>query len=153
MFGKATATSARFQSENLLTLDSVTKNHANVRKQHSIGHTEGEGTSLEHDAISISLLQPKTMQLQHSSLIAWAKFSLEREESKATLVFSSLSSACLKFSFALPSQFIFSTQERNIIQLYRKTFRHIYSFFKQTYRSSNCNEEQTNDSKILEILS
>lgn len=59
----------------------------------------------------------------------------------------------IKPLLSLLSQFIFSTQEWNAMQLYWKTFKHIYSFFKQTYRSSDYNEEQTNDSKGWKISS
>lgn len=70
----------------------------------------------------------------------------ERRGSKATLCFSSVF-CCLKHTSFSNHRHLFSSQEQNATHLYRKIFQRIYLFFKQTYSSSNCNKQHTNNSK------
>lgn len=95
------------------------------------------------------ITQAKKWQPQCSPLIVQAEFT-ERRQSNT--FFLPLCFACLKHFLIKPlasflSQFIFSTKEEYAMYPYWKTFKHIYSFLKQTYKSSNCNKEQTYDSK------
>jgi len=80
------------------------------------------------------------------------RLSSQKEKRTKQHFFLPLCFACLKHFLIKPlasflSQFIFSTKEEYAMHPYWKTFKHIYSFLKQTYKSSNCNKEQTYDSK------
>lgn len=139
MFGKAAATSVKFQSENLLTLCSVMKN---MPKSES-------SVALSTQRVRVQVLCTAPSPFQKTSccyIPRWVHFWRGWGQSNTRFFSSEFCTPPTQFPIkplpSLLSQFIFSTQEWNAMQLYWKTYKHIYSFFKQIYRSSNCHEEQ-----------